>query len=327
MAHANPSPAAPICIVWPIVPGQPAPNYQLVLDEIEAKLIPEVDSELTLANLDKCKQKPEEDIPAFHARLVYYWLRAHPMHNVDVAETDQLLIRHFIKGLACDNTKKQTLDHWPATMAEALREAEHVHGTNVLLTDDPPKGVEAQGVQSVQEVSAPGKCLACDRTGHPQVTSMRAGADLHVLGETKEPLIMKLKHTSRTYTTRPAIIRGMHSVFNLSGPWLKTMGWDDLHSQGCLMIDGQPVPLVHHTAAAPQVSEVYVISKVTIAPRMGQAVEVVVPDIRGRQTIPGPGCTELNERMKKARPHTGPHVYHKADQGGLATVPVLNLTD
>ncbi len=55
-----------------------------------------------------------------------------------------------------------------------------------------------------------------------KVTLVRAGADLHVLGETKEPLVMKLKHTGKTYTTRPAVIRGMHSAFNLSGPWLKT---------------------------------------------------------------------------------------------------------
>ncbi len=138
---------------------------------------------------------------------------------------------------------------------------------------------------------------------------------------------MRLKHTSKTYTTRLAVIRGMHSAFNLSGPWLKTMGWDDLHSQGCLMIDEQPIPLVHHAAAAPQVSEVYVISKVTIAPRTGRLVEVVIPDICGHQTIPGAGCTELNERVKKVGLHTGPHVYHQADPGGLVTVPVLNLTD
>ncbi len=160
-----------------------------------------------------------------------------------------------------------------------------------------------------------------------KVTSVRAGADLHVLGETKEPLVMKLRHTGQTYTTWPAVIRGMHLAFNLSGPWLKTMGWDDLHSQGYLRINGQPVPLVHHAAAAPQVSEVYVISKVTIAPRTGQAVRGVVPDIRGRQTISGAGCTELNERMKKAGLHTGPHVYHQMDKGGLATIPVLNLMD
>ena len=315
------------------------------------------------------------------------------------------------------------------TMTEALREAEHVHGTNVLLSDDVPKGVEAQGAPSVQEVGAPGKCLACVRTGHyvrdcrllkaykqkvgwkggaspgriakhkgprdkrtqsrrghpgskrkmfrkrraevaevgkdeddyvdpegdtdeeawasemtdshdeeeasgpgkrmrpgirettsprphdqgqnkrtvavdnveitekhhnnqrfkhylpmeikghqcgvvvdsgnrwrnimsedfatrigirasdlrplqqnTRVMSVRAGADLHVLGEPKEPLVMKLKHNGKTYTTQPAIIRGMHSAFNLSGPWLKTMGWDDLHSQGCLRIDGSPCP-------------------------------------------------------------------------------------
>ncbi len=152
-------------IIRPTAPGQPTPDYRLALNEIEAKLIPEVDSELTLANLDKCKQKPEEDIPTFHARMVYYWLRAHPMHDAD-AETNRMLIRHFIKGLACTDTKKRTMDCRPATMTEALRETEHVHGTNVLLSDDIPTGVEAQSAPSVQEVGTPGKCLACDRTGH-----------------------------------------------------------------------------------------------------------------------------------------------------------------
>ncbi len=56
-------------------------------------------------------------------------------------------------------------------------------------------------------------------------------------------------------------------------------------------------------------------------------MEVVIPDIRGHQTIPGAGCTELNERVKKAGLHTGPHVYHQAGQGGLTTIPILNLTD
>ncbi len=76
----------------------------------------------------------------FHARLVFYSLRAHPMHNSDVAEVDWLLIRHFMKGLACEETKKRTLDCRPRTMAEALKEAENVWGTQLLLSDDLLKG-------------------------------------------------------------------------------------------------------------------------------------------------------------------------------------------
>ncbi len=70
---------------------QPALDYKMALNKIEAKLIPEVDFELTLANLHHCKQKPEDDILAFHARLIFYWLRAHPMHDSRVAEVDRLL--------------------------------------------------------------------------------------------------------------------------------------------------------------------------------------------------------------------------------------------
>ncbi len=152
-------------IIRTVPPGQPTPDHSIALNEIEAKLIPEVDTELTLANLHLCKQKPEEDIPEFYAHLVFYWLRAHPMHNSEVTKDDRLLIWHIIKGLACEETKKRTLDRRPRTMAEALKKAKDVWGTQLLLSDDPLKGVP-QGEPSVQEVGTSGKCLACDQPRH-----------------------------------------------------------------------------------------------------------------------------------------------------------------
>ncbi len=81
------------------------------------------------------------------------------MHDSDVAETDQLLIRHFIKGLACDDTKRRTLDRRPRTMADVMKEAENIYGTQLLLSDDPPK--VPQGEPSMQEIGSQGKCLVC----------------------------------------------------------------------------------------------------------------------------------------------------------------------
>ncbi len=39
-----------------------------------------------------------------------------------------------------------------------------------------------------------------------KVTSIRVGANLHIMGELKEPIQMKLRNTSKVYTIRPTVI-------------------------------------------------------------------------------------------------------------------------
>ncbi len=67
-------------------------------------------------------------------------------------------------GIACKETRRRTMDCQLRTMTEAFREAQNIYGTQLLLSDGPPK--IPQGELSIQEVGTLGKCLTCDKAGH-----------------------------------------------------------------------------------------------------------------------------------------------------------------
>ncbi len=85
------------------------------------------------------------------------------------------------------------------------------------------------------------------------------------------------------------------------------------------------MPLTRHQDAGPGENKVYARQNVTIPPRTGKSVPIVVPDITSWQTLPGNGCLELGTRWKQMGLHTGPDVYLATDQKGYATMPLHNL--
>ncbi len=56
-------------------------DYKLVLQEIEALIIPALDSDMTWAQLVSAKQEPNEDILKWHSQIRVLWMRAHPKPN------------------------------------------------------------------------------------------------------------------------------------------------------------------------------------------------------------------------------------------------------
>ena len=81
------------------------------------------------------------------------------------------------------------------------------------------------------------------------VGTAKEGASLRVLGETRQPLSLRIAQTGQTFRFTPAVVKGLSMDVNLSHPWLAVRGWDHLHSEGCLKIDGQKVRLVAHEKA------------------------------------------------------------------------------
>ncbi len=120
----------------------------------------------------------------------------------------------------------------------------------------------------------------------PQVTTAQKGITVTMLGETPRPLKLMVQGMNKVYPFQPAIVKGLHTAINLSRPWLKTQGWDDLHSQGCLSIQGNRIPLMGHSAAEPSVSGISVLQDLTIKARTGRNITTLVPDVRGK---PGSG--------------------------------------
>ena len=131
----------------------------------------------------------------------------------------------------------------------------------------------------------------------------------------------------KVYPFQPAIVRGLHTAINLSGPWLKTQGWDDLHSQGCMSIEGHHIPLMDNNTAEPSVSGIFVLKDLTIEARTGQNITALVPDVRGKQVSPGLGCFETGDKLHRVGVHTGPAVLTQVQQDGTTQLPVINMTD
>ncbi len=62
------------------------------------------------------------------------------------------------------------------------------------------------------------------------VTTAQKGTVVTILGEAPTKLHLTIRHPGKTYPFKPAIVKGLRTAENISGPCLKTMGWDDLHS-------------------------------------------------------------------------------------------------
>ncbi len=160
----------------------------------------------------------------------------------------------------------------------------------------------------------------------PRVTTAQQGVMVTMLGETPQPLKLTVRGTNKNYPFQPAIVRGLHTAVNLSGPWLKMQVWDDLYSQGCLSIEGHRIPLVEHSEAEPSVSGIFALQDLTIEARTGCNITALVPHIRGKQASPGLGCFEMGQRLHQEGVRTGPAVLTQIQQDGTAQLPIINMT-
>ena len=73
-------------------------------------------------------------------------------------------------------------------------------------------------------------------------------SSLHVLGEVKTPLQLSIPGRDETvYDFCPIVIDKLAMDVNISGPWLKSHNWDQIHSKNALEINGRLVMLYHKT--------------------------------------------------------------------------------
>ncbi len=159
-------------------PNDPALNlvsYLDTLDDIERKLIPESDCDMTRARFEVAAQESHEDLQAWHDRIRFLWLRVNPDKGTQDAEADRGLIHRFIIGLACAETKKRTWDTIPRTMKDALTRALNVQASIDIFASQDKKVFQLaqmdpvpKGAPEIHELGTAQarRCYGCDRTGH-----------------------------------------------------------------------------------------------------------------------------------------------------------------
>jgi len=96
---------------------QNAANITTLLDQFEARFVTQASSDMARVNFINAKQRPDETILAWHARVREAFIRAHPQL---VVATAQALIDRFILGLINSKVIEYVWDQRPTTFSEAL---------------------------------------------------------------------------------------------------------------------------------------------------------------------------------------------------------------
>ena len=139
--------------------------------------------------------------------------------------------------------------------------------------------------------------------GFAKVGSAKKGAAMEVLGQVPKPLHLRFAGLHKPFPIQPLVLRNLSMPLNISGPYLKRAGIDQLHSKNALSIQGTLVRLEppqrkgKHPAKPLQV---YTIEEVTVPPNTqvwtrGRLPAVTVGAVRPAEgLLEGSWATEEN---------------------------------
>ena len=118
------------------------------------------------------------------------------------------------------------------------------------------------------------------------IGTAKAGTSLSVLGETREPLRLRIKQTGQELRFRPVVVKGLSMDVNFSGPWLRAHHWDHLHSKGCLQINQEQVRLEPYEQKKPSATYSAYLKTSTLLPAGSAAILAI--ELRDAKGV-GPG--------------------------------------
>ena len=117
--------------------------------------------------------------------------------------------------------------------------------------------------------------------GNPKIATAAEGSSLTILGRLKNSLKLKLGDHSTIIKFKPVVIRDLAMPLNLSGPFLKSLHIDQLHSKGGLLFQGKFVPLLSdsefNTKVELKESPLYSQNTVIVPPLSQRTVNLVAP--------------------------------------------------
>jgi len=110
------------------------------------------------------------------------------------------------------------------------------------------------------------------------VGTAKSGTQLTILGELAEALVCRFRACpgAPAFSIKPAVLDNLSMDINISGPFLKAQGIDQIHSEGALSYHGFCVPLRARIPAT--LNRVYALENATIAP--GGLLEIPVKSAR-----------------------------------------------
>ena len=167
---------------------------------------------------------------------------------------------------------------------------------------------------------------------HDKVGVAAGKQQLQIMGQAPRPLPLQMGGSNTQLNFQPMVVRGLRTDVNISGPFLRHYGIDQIHSEGVVRFQGQTFQLLARppegTVQETAVSALYVDSTVVIPPWQARAVPVRAPAVEDGSMNPGDGLVEGSlEFMAKTDLHPWMHALRTVGQSGKMTVGALNTTD
>ena len=167
-----------------------------------------------------------------------------------------------------------------------------------------------------------------------QVGTAKAGSNLRVLGQVREPLYLKLGDHPTRLAVRPVIIDQLAMPLNLSGLFCKAYGIDQLHSEDKIKFQGRTVR-VYATAqdACPEGitaldDTVYVKEDTEVPPDSEVVVALRSPLVQDGTMRPGPMALRGSVHfMNSTDLHPMLNAVVEAEADGTVLGRVLNTTE
>ena len=163
------------------------------------------------------------------------------------------------------------------------------------------------------------------------VGSAKKGATMEVLGQVPRPLELRFGGHHTVFKIQPIVLKHLSMPLNLSGPFLRKAGIDQIHSQSALRVKGTLVKLLppQHRPSTTHSKPVglYTIEEVTVPPQTQVWTRCRVPAVESGAIAPTEGLVEGNEALEEVYDvHTLRAAIVPVHQSTVP-VPLLNTTD
>jgi len=171
--------------------------------------------------------------------------------------------------------------------------------------------------------------------GPTTIGTAKTGSSLTPTGQLRRPLTLTIKNLPGvTYKIKPIVIDNLSMDMNLSGPWLKTHQWDQIHSKSALCIKNKLITLVaspmndDRKLREDSIAYAYATSDFTAKADHLTMITLKVPAI-AEGKMPNGECFVRGDSdfMTKTDLHPWINAIVHANDDGQLTAAVLNTTE
>ena len=161
-----------------------------------------------------------------------------------------------------------------------------------------------------------------------QIGTAKQGATLKVLGVLKEPIDLQFAKIPKSFKTRPLVCEGLTMDINISGPFMRKIGLDQLHSKGTAQLGNIQIPLIdrqlRNKREMPN-SGVYFIQKEIIPANSAKVVSARIAEVQSGRMETDVGVVLAHMDLAKTFDVIPvPCSLNQIDKEGTTKVMVLN---